>query len=906
MKNRPNTEGIRLEECRMRAQPWKKWGPYLSERQWGTVREDYSENGAAWDYFTHDHSRSRAYRWGEDGIAGISDEKQRLCFSVAFWNGADPILKERLFGLTNSEGNHGEDVKEYYFYLDSTPTHSYMKYLYKYPQAAFPYLDLVHTNREKSRHEPEYELIDTGVFEEDRYFDIFIEYAKTDPNDIVIRIKAFNRGSETKLLDIIPTLWFRNTWSWGGDTSKPSLSAWDATTIQASHAELGDFFLYSDAAFTPLFTENETNAERIFKAPNPTPYVKDGINNYIVSGQTECVNPARTGTKAGLHYHFDIPAHGSVEIRLRLTPHVPAVSFEPFGAGFEDVFAARKQEADEFYQSVIPDAAPEDHRLVMRQALAGMLWSKQYYYFDLDRWLREHGYNPGNPYLNRHLRNAQWFHMVNDDVISMPDKWEYPWYAAWDLAFHTVAIGIVDIDFAKEQLDLMLRDVYLHPNGQLPAYEWNFSDVNPPVHAWALLYLFNLEREQRGAGDFVFLENAFRKLLLNFTWWVNRKDRSGSNVFEGGFLGLDNIGVFDRSAPLPTGGRLEQADGTAWMAIYCQSMLSIAMELTEHDSTYEHMAQKFVEHYLWIAGSMDRVGVHQDELWDEEDGFFYDVLYLPDGDAMRLQVRSMVGLLPLAAVSILPETFIRKYPSIMDRVNDFFKRRPELAFGLHPPNDPGVDGRHLLSVLNEENLRRVLQRMLDEERFLSPHGIRALSKWHLDHPYVFNVHGEDYRVQYEAAESSTGLFGGNSNWRGPVWFPVNVLLVKSLVVLYEYYGDRFQIECPTGSGKMMNLFEVAGEISNRLIGIFTKDRHGRRPVFGATEKFQTDPHWQDYLLFYEYFQGDNGAGIGANHQTGWTGLVARLIQARRGVSSEHVLSGSAAESITVVSHQHSS
>jgi Mannosylglycerate hydrolase MGH1-like glycoside hydrolase domain len=905
MKNRPNSEGIRLEECRMRAQPWKKWGPYLSERQWGTVREDYSENGAAWDYFTHDHSRSRAYRWGEDGIAGISDEKQRLCFSVAFWNGADPILKERLFGLTNSEGNHGEDVKEYYFYLDSTPTHSYMKYLYKYPQVAFPYLDLVHTNREKSRHEPEYELIDTGAFDEDRYFDIFIEYAKADPNDIAIRIKAFNRGPEIKPLDIIPTLWFRNTWSWGADTGKPSLSARAATTIQASHAELGDFFLYSDAAFTPLFTENETNAERIFKTPNPTPYVKDGINNYIVSGQTECVNPVRTGTKAGLHYHFDIPAHGSVEIRLRLTPHAPAVSFEPFGAGFEDMFAARKQEADEFYQSVIPDAAPEDQRLVMRQALAGMLWSKQYYYFDLDRWLREHGYNPGNPYLNRHLRNAQWFHMVNDDVISMPDKWEYPWYAAWDLAFHTVAIGIVDIDFAKEQLDLMLRDVYLHPNGQLPAYEWNFSDVNPPVHAWALLYLFNLEREQRGTGDFVFLENAFRKLLLNFTWWVNRKDRSGSNVFEGGFLGLDNIGVFDRSAPLPTGGRLEQADGTAWMAIYCQSMLSIAMELTEHDPTYEHMAQKFVEHYLWIAGSMDRVGVHQDELWDEEDGFFYDVLYLPDGDAMRLQVRSMVGLLPLAAVSILPESFIRKYPSIMDRVNDFFKRRPELAYGLHPPNDPGVDGRHLLSVLNEENLRRVLQRMLDEDRFLSPHGIRALSKWHLDHPYVFNVHGEDYRVQYEAAESSTGLFGGNSNWRGPVWFPVNILLVKSLVVLYEYYGDRFQIECPTGSGKMMNLFEVAGEISNRLIGIFTKDRHGRRPVFGATEKFQTDPHWQDYLLFYEYFHGDNGAGIGANHQTGWTGLVARLIQARRGVSSEHVLSGSAAESITVVSGQHS-
>jgi Mannosylglycerate hydrolase MGH1-like glycoside hydrolase domain len=906
MKNRPNSEGIRLEECRMRAQPWKKWGPYLSERQWGTVREDYSENGAAWDYFTHDHSRSRAYRWGEDGIAGISDEKQRLCFSVAFWNGADPILKERLFGLTNSEGNHGEDVKEYYFYLDSTPTHSYMKYLYKYPQVAFPYLDLVHTNREKSRHEPEYELIDTGAFEEDRYFDIFIEYAKADPNDIAIRIKAFNRGPEIKPLDIIPTLWFRNTWSWGADTGKPSLSARSANIVQASHAELGDFFLYSEAAFTPLFTENETNAERIFKTPNPTLYVKDGINNYIVSGQTECVNPARTGTKAGLHYHFDIPAHGSVEIRLRLTPHAPAVSFEPFGAHFEGVFAARKQEADEFYQSVIPDAASEDQRLVMRQALAGMLWSKQYYYFDLDRWLREHGYNPGNPYLNRHLRNAQWFHMVNDDVISMPDKWEYPWYAAWDLAFHTVAIGIVDIDFAKEQLDLMLRDVYLHPNGQLPAYEWNFSDVNPPVHAWALLYLFNLEREQRGAGDFVFLENAFRKLLLNFTWWVNRKDRSGSNVFEGGFLGLDNIGVFDRSAPLPTGGRLEQADGTAWMAIYCQSMLSIAMELTEHDPTYEHMAQKFVEHYLWIAGSMDRVGIHQDELWDEEDGFFYDVLYLPDGDAMRLQVRSMVGLLPLAAVSILPESFIRKYPSIMERVNDFFKRRPELAYGLHPPNDPGVDGRHLLSVLNEENLRRVLQRMLDEERFLSPHGIRALSKWHLDHPYVFNVHGEDYRVQYEAAESSTGLFGGNSNWRGPVWFPVNVLLVKSLVVLYEYYGDRFQIECPTGSGKMMNLYDVAGEISNRLIGIFTKDRHGRRPVFGATEKFQTDPHWQDYLLFYEYFHGDNGAGIGANHQTGWTGLVARLIQARRGVSSEHVLSGSAAESITVVSRQRSS
>jgi hypothetical protein len=900
MRNRPNTESARLEESRVKAKPWKKWGPYLSERQWGTVREDYSQNGAAWDYFTHDHSRSRAYRWGEDGLAGFSDEKQRLCFAIALWNGADPILKERLFGLTNSEGNHGEDVKEYYFYLDSTPTHSYMKYLYKYPQAAFPYLDLVRKNRERNRHEPEYELIDTGVFEENRYFDIFIEYAKADPEDILIRITAFNRGPETKPLDIIPTLWFRNTWSWVAHAVKPSLGAAAANAIRASHPELGDFFLYGDTSFVPLFTENETNEERISHTPNNGPYVKDGINNFLVNGAAGCINRAQTGTKAGLHYHFEIPANGSVEIRLRLTPHAPSATAKLFGSHFEHEFTARKHEADEFYNAVIPESSSDDQRLVMRQALAGMLWSKQYYYFDLDRWLREHGYNPGNPYQNRHLRNAQWFHMVNDDVISMPDKWEYPWYAAWDLAFHTTALGIVDIDFAKEQLDLMLRDVYLHPNGQLPAYEWNFSDVNPPVHAWALLYLYNLEREQRGAGDHSFLENAFRKLLLNFTWWVNRKDRSGSNVFEGGFLGLDNIGVFDRSAPLPTGGRLEQADGTAWMAIYCQSMLSIAMELTEHDPTYEHMAQKFVEHYLWIAGSMDRLGIHQDELWDQEDGFFYDVLYMPDGTAMRLQVRSMVGLLPLAAVSILPENFIQRHPSIMDRVNDFFKRRPELAHGLHPPNHPGVDGRHLLSVLNEENLRRVLHRMLDEERFLSLHGIRALSKWHLEHPYVFNVHGEDYRVQYEPAESSTGLFGGNSNWRGPVWFPVNVLLVKALLVLYEYYGDSFQIECPTGSGKLMNLYEVGQEVSNRLIRIFTKDKHGRRPVFGATEKFQTDPHWRDYLLFYEYFHGDNGAGIGASHQTGWTGVVARLIQAFCGNSSQHILSGDAAESITVV------
>ncbi|HVZ18249.1 MAG TPA: hypothetical protein VG897_14095, partial [Terriglobales bacterium] len=847
-----NPEQERLDQCRLDDVPWKMWGPYLSERQWGTVREDYSPNGSAWDYFTHDQARSRAYRWGEDGIAGISDDKQTLCLAVAFWNGADPILKERLFGLTNSEGNHGEDCKEYYFYLDSTPTHSYMKYLYKYPQQAYPYADLVQTNRERSRHEPEYELIDTGVFDKDRYFDVFVEFAKAAPEDILVRITAVNRGPEAADLDVLPTLWFRNTWSWGNGSQKPELRPAKQlpNTIRAWHRELGEFYLYADGNPQFLFTENETNQQRIFQTTNATPYVKDGIHNYLIHGEAGAVNPNHVGTKAGIHFHAAIPAQGQAVFQVRLTRRVFASAAEAFGRSFDSIFTERVREADAFYEATIPSSLTQDQRLVMRQALAGMLWSKQYYSFDLDQWLREHGYDPLLPASHPSLRNMQWFHMVNANVISMPDKWEYPWYAAWDLAFHTVALAIVDLDFAKDQLDIMLRDMYLHPNGQIPAYEWNFGDVNPPVHAWAAYYLYQFEKAQRGTGDVSYLKSIFNKLLINFTWWVNRKDRFGRNVFEGGFLGLDNIGVFDRSATLPTGGHLEQVDGTAWMALYSQTMLNIAMELAVDDPSYERMARKFAEHFLWIGGSMDLAGHHENELWDEEDGFFYDLLCLPDGTAKRLKVRSMVGLIPLYAVAIIPPEFAAKFPSVIERMRDFFERRPEIAANLHPPDRPGVAGRHMLSILDEAHLRRVLHRMLDEERFLSPYGIRSLSKWHEQNPYVFTVHGEEYRVAYEPAESTSGLFGGNSNWRGPIWFPVNVLIGRGLLLLYQYYGDDFKIECPTGSGNMMTLFEVAHELLNRLTRIFLKDSQGRRPVFGGTEKFQTDPYWWDCLLFY--------------------------------------------------------
>jgi hypothetical protein len=899
-----DAERIRLKEARERDAPWKQWGPYLGERQWGTVREDYSTNGDAWNYFTHDHARSRAYRWGEDGLAGISDDKQRLCFALALWNGKDPILKERLFGLANSEGNHGEDVKEYYFYLDNTPTHAYMKYLYKYPHAAFPYGDLVDTNKRRTRTEPEYELIDTGVFTEDRYFDIFVEYAKQSPADILIKITACNRGPEDAELHLLPTLWFRNTWAtWvAAPSEKPVLERMEAPpgtmAIAAKHPTLGAYELYCDGDVPLLFTDNETNNARLFPAyPNASNWVKDGINDYLVRSQQGAVNHGQTGTKASAHYRVTVPARGSQSVRLRLRerPAAPqgsgsAEESHPFSVAFDATLAARLREADAFYTSVTPPSATDDEARVIRQALAGMLWSKQYYYFNLDDWLTEHHANflRGGRSL---IRNRGWFHMVNDSVLSMPDKWEYPWYAAWDLAFHSIALNMVDHDLAREQLDLMLSELYLHPSGQIPAYEWNFSDVNPPVHAFATLFNY-VHEEQLGSADVENLREVFRKLLLNFTWWVNRKDPEGRNVFEGGFLGLDNIGVFDRSAPLPTGGTLQQADGTAWMCLFCQNMLELALELAEHDPGYQDIAAKFAEHFLWIAASMDRIGPQEDELWDEEDGFFYDVLRLPDGSVQRIKTRSVVGLLPLCATVVVPAGLGVKFPAFAKRVETFLARHQYLLANLHSPTSPGAEGRYLLSICDETKLRRILARMLDEDRFLSPFGIRSLSKWHEKNPYEFDVHGQRYEVKYLPAESDSGMFGGNSNWRGPIWLPLNVLILRGLLQFYLYYGDDFKVECPTGSGRLMNLYEVVVEIARRLTRIFLRDEHGRRPVYGGAAKFQNDEHWRDYVLFYEYFHGDNGAGLGASHQTGWTGLVAKLIQFLNVLDPQQVLKGS--------------
>jgi hypothetical protein len=868
----------RLAEARESQIPWRKWGPYLSERQWGTVREDYSHSGDAWSYFSHDQSRSRTYRWGEDGLAGISDDRQLLCFALALWNGRDPILKERLFGLTNSEGNHGEDVKEYYFYLDSTPTHSYMKYLYKYPHAAYPYEDIVTTNGRRGRAEMEYELIDTGVFDEDRYFDVFVEYAKATPEDLLIEITVNNRGPESATLHLLPTLWFRNEWSWGGPpVTRPMLRLTDEGCVSASHAALGERFFWADGGPAWLFTENETNLERFGHGANRTPYVKDGINNYVVHGRKDAVNPGNQGTKVAAHYTLTVPAGGAKAVRLRLIDRGPsrAGSVGPF-TDFDNVMSARRQEADDFYASVIPPSVDADHANVMRQALAGMLWSKQYYNYDVDQWLAERGSDPFSANRRAAPRNDRWHHMQNTDVISMPDKWEYPWYAAWDLAFHVLALTLVDQDFGKQQLNLMLHERYIHPNGQIPAYEWNFGDVNPPVHAWSTIFTYRLETIREGKGDIEWLERAFHKLVLNFTWWVNRKDRTGNNVFEGGFLGLDNIGVFDRSAPLPTGGHLEQADGTAWMALFSQNMLEICAQLALEKPAYIDMCLKFVEHFLWIASSMIHAG--QDVgMWDEEDGFFYDVLRLPDGRAQRLKVRSMVGLLPLCAVTVFEGDLLKVYPEIAPRFHRFLAARPELTAFIHDPAKRGEHGRRLASVLNEANLRRVLATMLDEKEFLSPYGIRSISRAHAAHPYVFRHGDQQFSVSYLPAESDTGMFGGNSNWRGPIWMPVNGLIIRALLQYYAYYGDSFTVECPTGSGRQMTLFQVAEELSRRLASIFLTSSEGRRPVYGGTRKFQEDPHWRDLLLFYEYFHGDNGAGLGASHQTGWTGIVARMI-----------------------------
>jgi Glycosyl hydrolase family 63 C-terminal domain len=900
------TEDRRLEEARARKKHWKRWGPYVSERQWGTVREDYSAGGTAWEFFPHDHARSRAYRWGEDGIGGISDRHQMMCFGLALWNGRDTILKERLFGLTGHQGNHGEDVKEYYFYLDSTPTHSYMRMLYKYPQAEFPYQQLVEENQRRAKEAPEFELLDTGVFAENRYFDVFVEYAKADVEDILIRITAVNRGPERAALQILPSLWFRNTWSWGSDLRRPiarrATSVPGSVSAELQHWQYGKRWLLFAGKPEMLFTENETNYQRLFGGRNRS-YVKDAFHAYVIQGDKPAVNPKQTGTKMAAIYPMELDAGESVTLKLRLTDLDPLAELgnnsvligtiespghgergegvpasNDFGAGFDALFATRQKEADEFYGSRIPKELSDDAKLVMRQAFAGMLWCKQFYHYDVRRWLEGDPAGPPPPKERGKSRNKDWTHLYNDDIISMPDKWEYPWYAAWDLAFHCITLALIDPDFAKEQLILLLREWYMHPNGQLPAYEWALGDVNPPVHAWAAWRVYKIERRVRGVADRGFLEKVFHKLLLNFTWWVNRKDPEGKNIFQGGFLGLDNIGVFDRSAPLPTGGHLEQSDGTSWMGMYCLNMLAIALELAKEDPAYEDVASKFFEHFVNIAHAMNDMGLDGRSLWDDLDGFYYDVLHLPSGEEHFLKIRSMVGLIPLFAVETLEPEIVDRLPGFKRRMQWFMDNHSDVPEHIEMTQRSGRGVRRLLSLVNRKQLKRVLARMLDETEFLSDYGIRALSRYHLDHPYEVGVNGHVNRVDYEPAESTTGLFGGNSNWRGPVWFPVNYLLIESIQKFHHYYGEDFKVQCPTHSGEERDLWQVAAEISHRLVRIFLRGSDGRRAVCGGTGVFQNDPHWKDLILFYEYFHGDNGAGIGASHQTGWTGLVAKLIE----------------------------
>ncbi len=872
-------EKLRLQQDRERAAYWKRWGPYVSERQWGTVREDYSPDGSAWDYFPHEHARSRVYRWGEDGIAGISDTRQRMCFAIALWNGKDPILKERLFGLTGNEGNHGEDVKEYYFYLDNTPTHSYMKCLYKYPQQAFPYAELVEKNRQRSKLEPEFELLDTGIFNGDRYFDVFVEYAKATPEDILIQITIANRSAAASTLHLLPTLWYRNIWDWDPEIEQPFIKVVHSdptlSQMEADHPTLETRWLHCEGEAELLFTNNETNYEQLFGTENHSPHVKDGINNYVVNGQKNAVNPDRVGTKFAAHYSLSFAAGETKTVRLRLTDQQQMAA--PFSAEFDRVFQTRKQEADEFYQEVSPFPLSEDERNIQRQAFAGLLWSKQYYQYSVHDWLKGDPGQPSPPDDRKVGRNHEWIYLFSEDILSMPDKWEYPWFAAWDLGFHLIPLAIVDPDFAKLQLDRLTREWYMHPNGQLPAYEWKFSDVNPPVQAWAALQVYQIEQKFCGQGDRSFLERVFHKLLLNFTWWVNRKDMAGNNVFQGGFLGLDNIGIFDRSAELPTGGYLNQADGTSWMGMYCLNMLAIALELAKEDDTYEDIASKFFEHFLYIADAIDGIGETNIALWDEEDGFYYDALHLPDGRQLPLRVRSMVGLIPLYAVTVLEQETLEKFPGFKRRLDWFIRNRADLKENVACMETPGMGARRLLAIAYRGKLQRILQRMLDESEFFSPFGIRAVSKYHQEHPYCLKLNGHDYFVHYEPAESTSGLFGGNSNWRGPIWFPVNYLIIEALWRFHSYLGDSFKVECPTGSGNEMTLEEVAIALSQRLVALFQRNESGRRPVYGGTETFQTDTHWKDYILFHEYFHGDNGAGIGASHQTGWTGLVAAMI-----------------------------
>jgi hypothetical protein len=873
-----NAERTRLETARDGGEAWYRWGPYLSERQWGTVREDYSPDGAAWDFFPHDHARSRAYRWGEDGLLGISDDQGLLCFGLALWNEADPILKERLFGLTGPEGNHGEDVKEYYLYLDSTPTHSTMKALYRYPQRAFPYADLVTENRRRGKDEPEYELLDTGIFDESRFFDIVVEYAKAAPDDLCIRISATNHGPDAAPLHLLPTLWFRNTWSWGHDDRRPSLRADEESkgerSIHATHHALGGRWLICTGAPDLLFTENETNAARLWGGENRTPYVKDGINEAIVQGNRAAVNPNATGTKAAAHYPFTIAPGATETVTLRLTN---TQRINPL-AGADALFAQRQAEADAFYATFAPADLSDDARAVQRQAFAGLLWSKQFYYYDVGIWMDGDPTGPPPPEARKTGRNDGWQHLNNADIISMPDKWEYPWYASWDLAFHCIPLALVDPEFAKLQLTQLTREWFMHPNGQLPAYEWAFADVNPPVHAWATWRVYKIDRRISGRADRAFLERVFQKLLLNFTWWVNRKDAEGHNVFQGGFLGLDNIGVFDRSTPLPTGGHLEQSDGTAWMGMYSLTMLVIALELARENPVYEDMATKFFEHFLYIAGAMNDIAGEGIALWDEEDEFFYDVLHHPDGVMEPLKVRSLVGLIPLLAVETIEPDLLDAMPEFKGRMDWFLDNRPELARLVSRWGEEGMGKRHLLALVRGHRMKRLLARMLDPDEFLSDHGVRSLSRYHRDHPYMIEAGGSTYRVRYDPGDSTSGLFGGNSNWRGPVWFPINYLLIESLQKFHHYYGDDFRVECPTGSGTMMTLGAIADELSHRLTRIFLPGASGHRPVHGDHPLLQSDPNWRDYPLFYEYFHGDTGAGIGASHQTGWTALVAKLLE----------------------------
>ena len=898
-------EHERLRQYRERAVDWKYWGPYLSERAWGTVREDYSADGSAWTYFPHDHARSRAYRWSEDGLLGICDREQNLCFALALWNGEDPILKERLFGLTGPEGNHGEDVKEYYSFLDSTPTHSYMKAVYKYPQRAFPYEKLIAENARRGKKDAEYELIDTGVFDDNRYFDVFVEYAKSEPGEVIIQITAINRGQGPATLHLLPTLWFRNSWTWNAasDAQEGVLAAATGTIglkrpqiqpassqeipggigLRADHPTLPTSWLLCQADGAPelLFTGNDTNVERLYPGSrNATPFVKDGINDYITAGRKNAVNPAKTGTKAAVHYCLTFGPGESRTIRLRLGTAVPQA--DSLGDSFQQMLDLRRQEADAFYDTVAPPGLSEDARMVQRQALAGMLWSKQYFHYNVRTWLEGDAGQPVPPASRWDGRNRDWMHFDADSILSMPDSWEYPWFAAWDLAFHCIPLALVDADFAKRQLILLLREWFMHPNGQLPAYEWAFGDVNPPVHAWAALRVYQIDRRINGVADTAFLARVFHKLLINFTWWVNRKDADGRNVFQGGFLGLDNIGLFDRSAPIPGGAHIDQSDGTSWMAMYCLNMLAIALELSDHEPSYEDVATKFLEHFFNIAHAMNnRPATRNDDgidLWDQQDGFYYDVLHWPSREHSFLRVRSLVGLIPLLAVMTIEPALLDKLPSFKRRFEWFLEHRPDLVKNVFPVTEPGEGGRRMFAIVNADRLRRILSRMLDKTEFLSHGGIRSLSRYHLDHPVIQQLDGQSYICDYEPGESTTALFGGNSNWRGPIWFPINYLLIESLQKFDHYFGENFKIECPTGSGNQMTLWDVSTDLSGRLIRLFTRDGLGRRPVFGNSEKFQSDPHFRDCIPFHEYFHGDSGAGLGASHQTGWTGLVAKLIQ----------------------------